>query len=91
MKKTAFAFALALAVLLGAACSTTGSGSGDPDARRAALNANADAALSNLFRQVDVPIAGIVENMAYFIPPDLPDRRFAGLLLLCWHSTLSWA
>jgi len=24
-------------------------------------------------------------------PPDLTDCRFAGLLLLCWHWTLSWA
>jgi lipid-binding SYLF domain-containing protein len=53
MNKIICACALVMAVLLGAGCSTTGSGSGDPDARRAALNANADAALSNLFRQVN--------------------------------------
>ena len=53
MNKIICAWALVMAVLLGAGCSTTGSGSGDPDARRAALNANADVALSNLFRQVN--------------------------------------
>jgi ATP-binding protein involved in chromosome partitioning len=26
---------------------------------------------------VNVPVLGIVENMAYFVPPDLPDRRYA--------------
>lgn len=26
--------------------------------------------------QINVPILGIVENMAYFTPPDLPDRRY---------------
>jgi len=52
MKRTVFTFALTLAVLLLAGCSTTGSGSGDPEARRAALNSNTDAALSNLFQQV---------------------------------------
>ncbi|MCS7081716.1 MAG: Mrp/NBP35 family ATP-binding protein [Bacteroidetes bacterium] len=29
-----------------------------------------------MFRQVKVPVLGIVENMAYFSPPDLPDRRY---------------
>jgi ATP-binding protein involved in chromosome partitioning len=29
-----------------------------------------------MFQQVNVPILGIVENMAYFTPPDLPDRRY---------------
>ncbi len=53
MNKIICAWALVMAVLIGAGCSTTGSGSGDPDARRAALNTNADAALSNLFRQVN--------------------------------------
>jgi len=26
--------------------------------------------------QINVPVLGIVENMAYFTPPDLPDRRY---------------
>ncbi len=30
----------------------------------------------NMFRQLQVPILGIVENMSYFIPPDLPDRQY---------------
>ncbi len=25
---------------------------------------------------VNVPVLGIVENMAYFVPPDMPDRRY---------------
>ncbi len=29
-----------------------------------------------MFEQVNVPVLGIVENMAYFTPPDLPDRRY---------------
>jgi ATP-binding protein involved in chromosome partitioning len=29
-----------------------------------------------MFEQVDVPVLGIVENMSYFIPPDLPDRKY---------------
>lgn len=29
-----------------------------------------------MFEQVSVPVIGIVENMAYFTPPDLPDRRY---------------
>jgi ATP-binding protein involved in chromosome partitioning len=26
--------------------------------------------------QINVPVLGVVENMAYFSPPDLPDRRY---------------
>jgi ATP-binding protein involved in chromosome partitioning len=29
-----------------------------------------------MFRKVSVPVLGIVENMSYFVPPDLPDRRY---------------
>jgi ATP-binding protein involved in chromosome partitioning len=29
-----------------------------------------------MFRKVNVPVLGIVENMAYFVPPDLPDRKY---------------
>jgi ATP-binding protein involved in chromosome partitioning len=29
-----------------------------------------------MFQQVNVPVLGMVENMAYFTPPDLPDRRY---------------
>ena len=29
-----------------------------------------------MFEKVEVPVIGIVENMAYFTPPDLPDRRY---------------
>jgi ATP-binding protein involved in chromosome partitioning len=29
-----------------------------------------------MFEKVDVPVLGIIENMSYFTPPDLPDRRY---------------
>jgi ATP-binding protein involved in chromosome partitioning len=29
-----------------------------------------------MFQRVNVPVLGIVENMSYFVPPDLPDRRY---------------
>lgn len=29
-----------------------------------------------MFQQLQVPILGIVENMSYFIPPDLPDKQY---------------
>ena len=30
-----------------------------------------------MLEQINIPILGIVENMAYFIPPDMPDKRYA--------------
>ena len=29
-----------------------------------------------MFKNVNVPVLGIVENMAFFTPPDLPDRKY---------------
>jgi ATP-binding protein involved in chromosome partitioning len=29
-----------------------------------------------MFQQLNVPILGIVENMSYFIPPDMPDKHY---------------
>jgi ATP-binding protein involved in chromosome partitioning len=29
-----------------------------------------------MFQQLGVPVLGIVENMSYFIPPDMPDRQY---------------
>ncbi len=29
-----------------------------------------------MFEKVRVPVLGIIENMSYFTPPDLPDRRY---------------
>lgn len=29
-----------------------------------------------MFQRVNVPVLGIVENMSYFVPPDLPDRKY---------------
>ena len=29
-----------------------------------------------MFEKVDVPVLGIIENMSYFVPPDLPDRKY---------------
>ncbi len=29
-----------------------------------------------MFQKVNVPVLGIVENMSYFSPPDLPDRKY---------------
>ncbi|MEM9945188.1 MAG: Mrp/NBP35 family ATP-binding protein [Cyanobacteria bacterium P01_D01_bin.36] len=30
-----------------------------------------------MFEQLNVPILGLVENMSYFIPPDMPDKQYA--------------
>ncbi|MBD2325326.1 P-loop NTPase [Alkalinema sp. FACHB-956] len=29
-----------------------------------------------MFQQLGVPVLGLVENMSYFVPPDLPDRQY---------------
>lgn len=29
-----------------------------------------------MFQQLKVPVLGIVENMSYFIPPDMPDKKY---------------
>ena len=29
-----------------------------------------------MFEKVDVPVLGVVENMSFFTPPDLPDRKY---------------
>jgi ATP-binding protein involved in chromosome partitioning len=29
-----------------------------------------------MFQKVEVPVLGIAENMSYFTPPDLPDRKY---------------
>ena len=29
-----------------------------------------------MFKKVNVPVLGVVENMAYFIPPDMPDKKY---------------
>ena len=29
-----------------------------------------------MFHKVNVPVLGVIENMAYFTPPDLPDRKY---------------
>ncbi len=29
-----------------------------------------------MFQNLNIPILGIVENMSYFVPPDLPDRQY---------------
>ena len=29
-----------------------------------------------MFNKVNVPVLGVIENMSYFIPPDLPDRKY---------------
>lgn len=29
-----------------------------------------------MFRKVNVPVLGVIENMAYFVPPDMPDKKY---------------
>ncbi|HEV8160725.1 MAG TPA: Mrp/NBP35 family ATP-binding protein [Pyrinomonadaceae bacterium] len=30
-----------------------------------------------MFEQVSIPVLGVIENMSYFVPPDMPDKRYA--------------
>lgn len=30
----------------------------------------------NMFNKVNVPVLGVIENMSYFIPPDMPDKKY---------------
>jgi len=54
------------APLSGAIIVTTANDLSLIDARRGLL----------MFQKVDVPVVGIIENMSYFTPPDLPDRKY---------------
>ena len=29
-----------------------------------------------MFEQVAIPVLGVVENMSYFVPPDMPEKRY---------------
>jgi len=29
-----------------------------------------------MFKKVNVPVLGMVENMAYFVPPDMPEKKY---------------
>ncbi len=29
-----------------------------------------------MFKKVNVPVLGMIENMAYFVPPDMPDKKY---------------
>ena len=29
-----------------------------------------------MFEQVSIPVLGVIENMSYFIPPDMPEKRY---------------
>lgn len=31
----------------------------------------------SMFRKVNVDILGVIENMSYFVPPDMPEKRYA--------------
>ena len=39
-----------------------------------------------MFQTVEVPVLGIVENMSYFTPPDLPDRKYLHLWKRRWAA-----
>jgi len=52
MNKRLFIASLAALAVLASGCTTTGPGTGDPAARRKAIDADVDSALSNLYQQV---------------------------------------
>ncbi|MEL6471285.1 MAG: Mrp/NBP35 family ATP-binding protein [Cyanobacteria bacterium J06623_4] len=52
--------------MAGAVIVTTPQGVALSDARRGL----------KMFEQLNVPILGLVENMSYFIPPDMPEKRY---------------
>ena len=52
MNKRLFIASLAAVAVLAAGCTVSGSGTGDPAARRKAIDASVDSALSTLFQQV---------------------------------------
>jgi ATP-binding protein involved in chromosome partitioning len=54
------------APLSGAVVVTTPNDLSTVDARKAA----------KMFEKVSVPVLGVIENMAWFTPPELPDRRY---------------
>ena len=54
------------APLSGAVIVTTANDLSTIDARKGLL----------MFSKVNVPVLGIIENMSYFVPPDLPDRKY---------------
>jgi ATP-binding protein involved in chromosome partitioning len=54
------------APLSGAVVVTTPNDLSTVDARKAV----------KMFEKVSVPVLGVIENMAFFTPPDLPDRRY---------------
>ncbi|MBW2713519.1 MAG: Mrp/NBP35 family ATP-binding protein [Deltaproteobacteria bacterium] len=54
------------APLTGAVIVTTSNDLSTIDARRGMA----------MFQKVDVPVIGVVENMSYFTPPELPDKKY---------------
>jgi ATP-binding protein involved in chromosome partitioning len=52
--------------LTGAVIVTTSNDLSTVDARRGLA----------MFQKVDVPVIGVVENMSYFTPPELPDKKY---------------
>lgn len=31
---------------------------------------------ADLYRKLNIPILGVIENMSYFVPPDMPDKKY---------------